>query len=764
MSDSRNQPPVPSSWSNAEDRLDSWKEIASYLQRTLATVRRWEKKEGLPVHRHVHHKKASVYAYRSEIDTWLANRSPGLEDDQPMGWFSFLGKNPKTTIGITIGVVLTLLAGLLVWMGSDFSSNPEILNFQQRDWVLIADFENRTGEAVFDGVLESALRREIANSQFVNVVPRERIEDTLRLMRKPLDTRIDPEVAREISLRDGGIKALLTGRVEKLDSTYLLSVELVAPSVGQTIAATSKEAGGQDEVLATLRFLSRWSRETLGETLTDLQASEEQLERVTTPSLRALQLFTKAEALISPGRSDLAEGLLKQAVDIDPEFASAHIYLAHAIQNQRKPTEEYLPYAEKAFQLADGASQRERYFIHGSYYQMKGEREKAVQAYESLLVLYPDHFWAINNLANLLRADGEDQRALTYAVRGAELRPNSFAHTIKAALQLLRSGDLAKAKNYVARTLDLMNPEDLEPNTGPTMQLMWFPAFEALLHADPETALREANRSLERLRSVGGKRFVNDSPMGAFYLTLGKIELARDWFEESTEPGAQRQVFLAATAYVEDDHEAMTEHLQQVVKARESLRRTPRARALSLPSPFVLLLNRGGLLSELADLNLSIRPSAPDFVKELIRKNRGIHRGILAVSRDNRIEGLRMLGDALSSISLTDSISAEAYFMGSEVLAEAWREREDSTNAAQVLRAALEKEAFLLLDQSVLTGPLWLKLQAQLSQLYREMGRNEDALKIEDGLRSLLALADPGHPILRQLDHTKKLALREPAN
>jgi len=179
---------------------------------------------------------------------------------------------------------------------------------------------------------------------------------------------------------------------------------------------------------------------------------------------------------------------------------------------------------------------------------------------------------------------------------------------------------------------------------------------------------------------------------------------------------------------------------------------------------FGLLLNRGGLPFKTADLNLTIRPGTPDFLVELITKRRGIQQGRLALSQDNRIEGLRMLGDALSSVSLTDSSLAADYFMGSEILAEAWREQGDSTNAAEVLGAALEKESFLLLEQSVLTGPLWLKLQAQLSQLYREMGQDEDARKIENELRRLLALADSDHPILRELNRTKELALREPAN
>jgi hypothetical protein len=229
-------------------------------------------------------------------------------------------------------------------------------------------------------------------------------------------------------------------------------------------------------------------------------------------------------------------------------------------------------------------------------------------------------------------------------------------------------------------------------------------------------------------------------------------------------------MFLAAIAYVEEDHKAMTEHLEQALKARESRRRirgernTRRGPVGIRPAlawqTFQLLLTRGGLLSE-ADLNARTDPGRPDFPGEWIKKRNDILRGVLAVSRDNRIEGLRMLGDALLSISLTDNNSAATYFVGSEILAEGWRERGDWTNAAEVLRAAVEQEAFLLLDQSVLTGPLWLKLQAQLAQLYREMGQDEDARKIEDKLRRLLALADPDHPILRQLDHTQDLALRE---
>ena len=761
MSDSRNQPPVPSSWSNAEDRLDSWKEIASYLQRTLATVRRWEKKEGLPVHRHLHDKRGTVYAYSSEIDTWLANRSSALANDKP-GWFRSFSDNRKTIVGVAGGVTLFLLAALVAWMDIGSSPNPQGLNFQERDWVLIADFDNRTGEAVFDGVLHHALQREIATSLFVNVVPRERINDTLQLMRKPFDTPIDSEVAREICLRDGGIKALLTGWVEKLDSTYLLSVQVVDPSTGQTIAAISEEAAGQKQVLSALRSLSNWARKTLGEKLALIQASERKLEKVTTPSLRAVQLFTKAEALIGQGRRSQgpAEELLKQAIDLDPDFASAHIFLAQAIRTQGKPVDEYMKHAEQAFQLAETNVDRERYFIHGSYSEMKGQWQDAVHAYETLLSLHPDHFWAINNLANYFSDSGQDKRALTYWLRRADLRPNSFRYTNDATYQLLVNGDLARAKTYWGRALDLMTPEGIQRNPNEAIHLMWFPAFEALLHADPETALREADRLLERLRGFERRGLFNYEPTGAFYLTLGKIGLAREWLEKTDDYEARRHYFLAAIAYAEEDHKAMTEHLKQLLETWES-QRPWRQRPIPVRN-VVLLLARGGFLLEAAELfsDRIIAPGTPDARREAIERRRDILRGVLALSRGNRLEGMKMLENALSlSGPLVPATSV--YFMGSESLAKAWKEQGNSGKAVQVLNAALQKQSRLLLEQSLLTGPLWLRLQAQLVQLYREMGQDEDAGKIEDELRKRLALADPDHPILRQLDRTKEIALSE---
>jgi len=146
---------------------------------------------------------------------------------------------------------------LAVFGGWRLSHPPKkSLNFGARDSVLIPSFDNRTGNPVLDGSVEYALERELSNSQFVVVVPRERCNDALRLMKKPLDTKIDAALGREICLRDGGIRALLTGRIEKLGTTYVLSAQLVDPVSGVVVASMSEEDSADSQMAPAIRRLS----------------------------------------------------------------------------------------------------------------------------------------------------------------------------------------------------------------------------------------------------------------------------------------------------------------------------------------------------------------------------------------------------------------------------------------------------------------------------------------------------------------------------
>jgi len=341
--------------------------------------------------------------------------------------------------------------------------------------------------------------------------------------------------------------------------------------------------------------------------------------------------------------------------------------------------------------------------------------------------------------------------------------------------------------------LDLTTPEDVEKSPRASLWGMMFPAYDALLAGDPETALFEAKSRLwDTLEGeVPIPRAIARSMLGALHLTVGQIDISRQWFEGVYNKGSLRQYFLAAIAYVEDDNKAMTKHLEEMLETPMSSQETVR----TMPSTTVgaamfgglprtsgtrcctaLLLARGGFLLE-AEAMLS-NTSTPSSGFE-------IQRGVLAVSRGNRAEGMKVLEDALSSFRSADKTeqlleaardrrdkqmlvmhpqrdSAAAFFMGSEILAEAWRAQGNLGKAVQVLEGAAEKELLLLADQSSpLTGALWVRVQGQLAQLYREMSRDAEGRKIEEKLRALLAYADPDHPILRQLDRTKELASLE---
>ena len=435
-------PSTGSADSPPEGRLDSWKEIAAYLKRDVRTVTRWEA-EGLPVHRHQHHKRATVYAYAAELDAWVENRQPRATTTGRSWWRR--GGVAAAAAGV---------AGIGLLTAIFWPTPVPPLDFAERDWVLITDFDNLTSEEVLDGTITGALTRELSNSPFVNVVPPERIGDTLRLMRQPPDAALDRERGLEVALRDGDIRAVLTGHVEKLDSTYLLATSIVDPTTGVTVASVTQEAS-EPEIVAGIRQLSNDVRATLGEALSSIEVTDEQLAPVTTPSLRALQLYSQADAVIA-GRGGqngdaIAEALLQQAVADDPDFASAYTHLAWAVRNQGRP-EESRPYATRAFELAETTSDRERYFILGSYHHMFDRVEESITAYEALLRLHPDHYWATRNLAAQYQQLGQHEQALRLNIRRADLRPNDYLVNVSAARAVISVvGDIVQARTYVDR-------------------------------------------------------------------------------------------------------------------------------------------------------------------------------------------------------------------------------------------------------------------------------------------------------------------------
>ena len=758
----------------SEGWLESWKEIAGYLRRSVRSARRWEKEEGLPIHRHPHARGDSVYAYKAELDAWWQNRGAGVRDSgaesaaatPPVPEESAaaaaaasarepeaiqkvdLPKKPRTAFLLGVGLSVAVLVGVAWVSRREASSSPKrpALPFEAREWVLVSAFENRSGQAQLDGTIEYALERELSNSRYVNVVPRERIGDALRLMRKPPDTRVDSAVGREICLRDGEIRALITGRIEKAGPKYLLTAELIDPAHGTPVASDTEEAAGDAQILPAARRISDRVRTMLGEDVPVTRGEDGTLEKVTTPSLSALRLYSQADALIKTGGDAAAEELLRQAVAEDPEFASAHLLLGYSIYNQGRPTAEYLPEMEKAFLLSERTTERERYFIRGSYYFSSGQKEKGIAALEALLSIYPDHFWALNNLSINYPFLGREKDGARMAVRLANLRPKDFGANSTAAWDLARldtEPDPALTTLYVRRAQSLVSPEVVESGSFDVAWVELYDARDHWLNGDAAGALALATTFEQRWSSTSLlKKDDALSQLGCFYVILGRLKKGEEIFHREVDPSQD----LASLALLRKDREEF---------ARYSGAIFPRTYDQRLEK--VGLLIRGGFVNQ-AEKDLA-------GVKEVEEAsfNQGMIdavRGELAMARGDAAETIRQLTKCQEK---NPNVGRHYFLWGIETLASAMSRQGDLSGAIRMLEQGLKHKRKAI---SVSNGVLWEQDEVALARLYRKAGRLADAQRVESELARLVAVADSDDPILvdlRRLQGGPTLASAAPA-
>jgi DNA-binding winged helix-turn-helix (wHTH) protein len=635
---------------------------------------------------------------------------------------------------ITACVVAVALATLFGWRAHS-ARNPRIA-FNARDWVLIANFENRTGEPLLDGTLEYALERELSNSQYVNVVPRERVEDALRLMKKPLDTKIEAALGKEICVRDGGIRALLTGRVEKLGSTYVLSVNLLDPVRGVTVASLSEEDPPDSQMAANVRHISNRVRETLGEEHQLVQQYQQRLEKVTTPSLHALQLYTRADESIRLGFNEEAGELLERALQDDPDFASAHLLLGSVYEGSHDESKA-MPHFQRAFDSADSTTDRERFFIRGMYYfevskdpQRANDRQKAIEALEALLRLYPDHFGGADALIHQYFNVGRTDDAARLLVRLADSLPSDFPANARAAwAKAILQQDWNGARSYFKRASALLEVEGdtVDPSVATWVKL--FPAYELWLHGDAAAAHTELIQVENTYKSL------DPLDVGIFFLNFGELKKAGELFQAQRDTAA-REDGAALIAFLRGDRPELKKHLQ-------------RALSFAIPGTAVsIFMVRTGMWPE---VERAIRTRSP-------RRGSLITEGELALAQGDSAKGISLLEEGLQSCR---TIPAVAFFLGSESLAKTYKKQGKLDEALRVLlQASQDRGRTLAGPNSFQTNAaFWMRTELQLADLYRETGRLPEAEKIEEELLKLLAYADPDYPLLGQLKQRYSTAM-----
>jgi eukaryotic-like serine/threonine-protein kinase len=329
----------------------------------------------------------------------------------------------------------------------------------ERDTVLLTDFVNTTGEPVFDGTLKQALAVNLGQTPFLNLFPDDRVRETLRFMGRSPDDRITRDIGREICERQG-IKAMLTGTIASLGSHYVITLEAVNPRSGDPIAREQIEAESKENVLASLSSAAMNLRKKLGESLSSMQKYDVNIEQATTSSLEALKAYTMANDERAKGRSREALTFYKRAVDLDPNFAMAYARIGVQYVNDEQ-LETAKEYVQKAYDLRDRVSERERLYIEEKYYSyITGEIDQTIETLKTWARLYPNDFIPHNNLSLNYRLIGRNEEALPEALEAVRLSPNNISghdNLVDSFLSLGRFDEAEQAE----RESQKINPDSL---------------------------------------------------------------------------------------------------------------------------------------------------------------------------------------------------------------------------------------------------------------------------------------------------------------
>ena len=350
----------------------------------------------------------------------------------------------------TISSVTAIVVGLAVAGWLLFSHKTHALT--EKDTIVLADFTNATGDAVFDGALRQGLSVQLEQSPFLSIISDQRIQQTLKMMDQKPDAKLTPEIARELCQRTASA-AFLEGSIAEIGTQFLLTLKAVNCRNGETLASTEAEAGDKNHVLDALGKTASEIRNKLGESIRTVQKFDTPLEQATTPSLEALKAFSSGTKIqLTTGDAE-SIAFLKRAIELDPNFAIAYARLGIAFTSIGEPSVG-AESTRKAYELRDRTSEAEKYFILATYYkEVTGNLEKAEQTCRLWIQDYPRSPMPHSYLAGAVYPPlGQYQKGVEEAREATRLSPDfpiSYAFLMFNYIALNRLDD-AKAAYKLA--------------------------------------------------------------------------------------------------------------------------------------------------------------------------------------------------------------------------------------------------------------------------------------------------------------------------
>jgi len=294
----------------------------------------------------------------------------------------------------------------------------------EKDTIVLADFTNTTGDSVFDGTLRQGMAVQLEQSPFLSLISDDRIQQVLRLMGKPADARLTPEVSREICERTGSA-AVLDGSIASLGSQYVLGLRAKNCRTGDVLDEEQVQAAMKEDVLNALGQIASKFRTRVGESLTTVEKHDTPLAEATTPSLEALKAYSAGWQVVSSSGSTAAVPFFKHAIETDPKFAMAYASLGRMYDDVGE-SDLSAESTSKAYELRDRTSANEKFFISASYdMQVTGNLDKAQQTCELWVQAYPRAMIPHAFLSGIIYpVSGKYEKAVEESKRAIELDPD----------------------------------------------------------------------------------------------------------------------------------------------------------------------------------------------------------------------------------------------------------------------------------------------------------------------------------------------------
>jgi tetratricopeptide (TPR) repeat protein len=353
--------------------------------------------------------------------------------------------------------VPVLLVALFVAGGLYYRSHQQSKRLTDKDTIVLSDFDNKTGDAIFDDTLKTALNVSLRQSPFLSVLSDQQVGETLKLMTRPADTKLTPAVTRELCQRAGS-KAYIAGTIGSLGSEYVLGLKAVNCQSGDTLAQEQVTAASKEKVLDTLGEAASKLRGELGESLATVQKFDVPLAQATTSSFEALKAYSLGWKASDEKGSAAALPYHQRAIELDPNFAMGYWAVGehYRVLGESVRAREYFT---KAFQLREHASELEKLFITGLYYeQVTGELDKAAQTFEEEIESYPRELIGHIALGAVFARQGQWEKAAEIARQASRLAPDSKVPYEWLAIDTLALQRLDEARKIIhdaqARNMD----------------------------------------------------------------------------------------------------------------------------------------------------------------------------------------------------------------------------------------------------------------------------------------------------------------------